>query len=225
MATIKITPTLRDEITRKAAEPFETAITNLLTITNPKDADMLYATIVPPELEQTLCALPKEWGIPFSDSLQMHVVDGLNYILSLKVKFRRKPCLYQWSASPTLPPVTSWNAPRPIGVEKHYNNSWPQIELSIFNALGLSVNYADKCTELAKDRDTLLAGISKVLDSAPTINSAIKIWPAIETYLNDDRKAKLHETVERKSASKIKEELNLDELNIAHITQRMAGGV
>jgi hypothetical protein len=70
-----------------------------------------------------------------------------------------------------------------------------------------------------------LAGINKVLDSAPTINSVIKIWPAIETYLSDEKKTKLHEVIERKSTSKIKEELNLDELNVAHITQRMAGGV
>jgi len=225
MATIKITPALRNEITRKAAGPFEKAISDLLEVTNPKDADMLYATIVPPELEQALCALPKGWGLAFSDRLQMQLVDGLNHILSLEIKFKRRPCQYYWDKAPTHPPLENWNTPQPIGAERRYRPDWPKIELNIFNTLGLSVDYVGKCAELVKDRDTLLAGINKVLDSTPTINSAIKIWPAIETYLSDEKKAKLHEVTERKSASKIKEELNLDDLNVAHITQRMTGGV
>jgi hypothetical protein len=225
MAILKITPTLRNEITRKAAEPFETAITNLLTITNPKDVDLLYATVVPPDLEQTLCSLPKEWSINFGTEMRMRVKNANMHIMSLYLKFKRRPCMYSWTHGVSYPPVNNWKEPRPIGVESQYNSTWPKIELSVFNALGLSVNYADKCAELAKDRDTLLAGINKVLDSAPTINSVIKIWPAIETYLSDEKKTKLHEVIERKSTSKIKEELNLDELNVAHITQRMAGGV
>lgn len=226
MATIKITPTLRDEITRKAAEPFEAAIINLLVITNPKDADLLYNTVVPIELEQTLSALPKEWGPSFGDSMHMRVVDGQNHILSLEMKFRRRPCLYQWSSGASYPPVRSWNDLRPIGVEKHYSSNWPPIELRVFNTLGLNVDYVSKCAELTKDRDTLIAGLNKVLDSAPTINSAIKIWPALETYLSDERKAKLHEVVERrKSTEALAEELDLDVLNVAHITQRMTGGV
>jgi hypothetical protein len=226
MATLKITPTLRDEITRKAAEPFENAITKLLTITNPKDADLLYATVVPPDLEQKLCSLPKEWSINFGSEMHMRVNNKEELVIPLYLKFKCRPYIYSWTHGASHPPSKGgWSSPRPIGVEGHYNPYWPKIELGIFNTLELSVDYIGKCAELAKDRDTLLAGINKVLDSVPTINSAMKFWPAIETYLSDEKKAKLHEVTERKSASKIKEELNLDELNVAHITQRMTGGV
>lgn len=231
MAIIKITPALKDEVYRKAAEPYDAQLKALLTITNPRDVDAIYKYFVPESTEQVLKSLHKSWFDKYGDSMYVSIRPtserDSDQLFWLKLNYKRRPTVYGWSNGGNHPDRTgSWRAPPPIRVEKNTYGEWRTLPVQDLLALNLSVDYMAEATRLISERETLLDGLTKVLNSVPTVNSALKVWPALEAYLNDERKETLGKVVEKKkSADKIAQELDLDKLNVAHITQRITGAV
>lgn len=223
MATIKLGDALVASIKAAVCKPFNEQLTQAMQVQVDSDKEKIYRTLMPAELEATLSAIPKEWEITKRDRFGIILTSNETNALALfhlRAEFaRQRPMLREWAA----PHSYGWREAKKLDIEKEFGYKWPEMTLEQLNALDLSKDYAGEICAIIEERTTQLNLVTALLEKCQTLNQVTKLWPAITHYVDAETNERLNRKAERNKAEL--PEIDLTQLNVGHIKQRMLGGV
>ena len=218
MATVNLTPTLRDKILDTVATPFEIQYKEAATLSREDSIVFFEKFFITPEQRAMMDALPKEWvNLSFQKPLESslfvaHKTKEKQHWFMLDLPKKDTFISYGWANTPHS------ERPRRIEEQRH---GWIEVFLESAN-LPFETPYLDNLKRICEERDTMCGTVTKILDKCATLNQVEKIWPAVRKYVE----ASVVERLDRKNAPRTAASVGIDEyeiqdLNVATIRMQM----
>jgi hypothetical protein len=217
MATVKITETVRNDISGVIVSQFQTRRNLIMqrAILNSSDAEFFLQSVINLWLEDNGSTRAKFDAVPVESFIttrrcrvrRLNGVD-LNGFVDLN-DFARQ--------IPVPNPFSEWS-----GVNLNLDVSSNQFIKDVLD----NVRDAHTAKEaLAAEQTQMHEAVKKVLAAFPTLNRAVEYWPPLESLLTNDLKDKLAKKIERNKSTKdlsALEDISLDNLNVSLVRNKLA---